>query len=312
MVITGASSGIGRLAARRFAEGGARLVLAARTESSLQEAAAECEEAGGTALVVPTDVADHRAVEALAARAIAAFGRIDVWVNNAAVMAYGEADAIPHEVHRRVIEVTLLGQVYGTVAVLPHFKRQGEGVLINVASLYAKMTSPFVAPYVTSKFGVLGFSEVVRQELGDSSRIRVSTILPGSVDTPIFRHSGNYAGRKPRPVPPVSSPERVARAIVAAAANPEREVTVGLVQHVLAWGHAVFPRLYSKLAPVVMRRAGFLDEPADDAPGNVFEPMPEWNRVAGDWRNGALRWVSAGAGAVGAGAAVLATRRRRG
>jgi short-subunit dehydrogenase len=313
VVITGASSGIGRVTARRFAANGASVVLAARTESSLQDAAAECTDAGGRALVVPTDVTDWGAVERLAERAVAAYGRIDVWVNNASVMAYGEAEEIPYDVFTRVVEVNLMGTIHGTTTALRHMKRQGGGTIVNVASLYAKMTSPYVTPYVTSKFGVLGFSEVVRQELAAHDGIELTTVLPGSMDTPIFRHAATYLGRHPRPVPPVSDPERVARAIVRAARRPRREVTVGQTQHLLSWAHAIFPGLYGRLAPPVMRRAGLEGDDAEAGPGNVLEPMPEWNRPEGDWRNGRRRAVAAAAvtGVAATVAGVAGVRSRR-
>jgi NAD(P)-dependent dehydrogenase (short-subunit alcohol dehydrogenase family) len=196
---------------------------------------------GVRALAVPTDVADPDAVEALAQRAVTELGRLDVWVNDAAVMAYGAIGEVPGDVQRRIIGVNLLGTMHGARAALPHLQRQGRGVIVNVASLYAKMTSPYVSAYATSKYGVLGFSEVLRQELKASRGIHVCTVLPGSIDTPIFRHAANYTGQEIRPVPPVASPQRAARAIVRAAQHPRREITVGQLHHVASLGHALIP-----------------------------------------------------------------------
>jgi short-subunit dehydrogenase len=311
VVLTGASSGIGRVAARRFTDKGADVVLAARDSGSLEQVAAHCRAAGGRALAVPTDVADDQAVEALARRAVQDFRRIDVWVNDAAVMAYGAISEVPADVQRRIIEVNLLGTMHAVRAVLPVLEQQGRGVIINVASLYAKMTSPYVSAYATSKYGVLGFSEVLRQELKTQRGIHVCTVLPGSIDTPIFRQAANYTGREVRPVPPVASPERVARAIVRCAEHPRREVTVGQLHHLASWGHALLPRTYSELAPKAMRFVAIGKEASPHDDGNVFAPRPEHEAARGGWRNGTARALVAAA-AVSAGAGVAAAVGRRG
>ncbi|HEV2093884.1 MAG TPA: SDR family oxidoreductase [Rubrobacter sp.] len=286
VVITGASSGIGRATALAFAEQGASVALAARSEETLREVADECESAGGQALVVPTDVTDEEAVRELARRTVERFGRIDTWVNNAGVMVYGFLEEVPSEAYRQVIETNLFGQIHGARAVVPYFKEQASGVLINISSMWAKVSSPYVSAYVTSKFGILGFSECLRQGLHDQKDIHVCTILPVSVDTPIFRHAGNYTDHGAKPVPPVLDPGRVVKQILRNARRPRPETTVGPTGYLLTFAHAVTPKLYDFLVPYVFQWGAFSSESVEQGPGNVFEPMPEWNRVSGGWRSG--------------------------
>lgn len=318
VVITGASSGIGRAAATTFAERGASVVLAARSGDALRDAVRECDPSGARSLAVPTDVTDERAVEELAQRAVERFGRIDVWVNNAGVIAYGQFQDTPSEVYRRVVEINLFGQLNGARAALERFEAQESGVLVNLASVWGRVTSPYVGPYVVSKFGVRSFSESLRQGLRDRSGaedVHVSTILPESIDTPIFSHGANYSGRPVRPVPPIADPDRVVRAIVRCAERPRPEVTVGLVGHLVEWGDALMPtRLYNRLMPILFRRTAFGPGAAGPTPGNLFEPAPETGRVDGGWRQtkGArVRRRVAAAGLVAAPLAAAEGLRRR-
>lgn len=312
VVVTGASSGIGRLTARRFARRGDAVVLAARDEDSLEDAARDCRAAGARTLIVPVDINRPDGPETIMDRAVAAFGHVDVWVSCAAVMAYGRFQDVPQEVHEQVIATNLTGTVRCARVAVQHFLQQGHGVLITVGSLYGRMTSPYVSAYVTSKYGLRGFNEVLRQELHDVPDITTCLVQPGSVDTPIFRHTANYTGRGTRPVPPVVRADRVARAIVRCADRPRREVVVGQLARVLSWVHAAAPWLYNRLVPTAMDVGGLTDEPAEDGPGNVFEPMAEWNRPTGDWDRVPHGWLLAAAGVMvaagGAAAAVQAGR----
>jgi len=229
----------------------------------------------GRALAVPTDVSDKEAVQDLARQAADRFGRIDVWVNNAGVMAYGYFEQIPDETYRQVIETNLFGSINGARAALPYFREQRSGVLINVSSLWGRMFSPYVSAYTTSKFGVRTFSESLREALADEEGIEVCTILPQSIDTPIFRHAANYSGRGAKPVPPIADPGRVVKAILRCIEHPRREVSVGYVGHLEAIIQETMPGPFNWLAPYVMRWAAFSSETSEGKPGNVFDPMPE-------------------------------------
>jgi NAD(P)-dependent dehydrogenase (short-subunit alcohol dehydrogenase family) len=279
VVITGASSGIGRAAALLFGRRGAHVLLAARAEAPLRAVAAEC---GG--LAVPTDVRDEAAVADLAGAAIERHGRIDVWVNSAGVIAYGRFDEVPSDVFRGVIETNLLGQVHGARAAIAQFRRQGSGVLINMASVWGRVTTPEVSAYVTSKFAVRAFSECLREELRDEPDIDVATILPATVDTPIFDQAANYTGRRVRAIPPAADPWHVAEGIVKCAQSPKREVTYGRVGRLLELMHSFAPPLYLHFAPRAFRAGNFADSPAAPTAGNVLEPQAGGEAIDGRWR----------------------------
>jgi short-subunit dehydrogenase len=227
VVITGASSGIGRAAALMLAERGASLVLAARNQSVLDEIVAEVIRRGGHAVAIPTDVADPTQVERLAEEAISRFGRIDTWVNGAAMSVYALVEQLTYDEMRRVVEVDLLGTMYGAKAVLPHL-RQSRGTLINISSVMGKVPIPLQAPYSAAKHGIIGFSDALRIELAhERAGVTVTTILPYAINTPFFNHARSKLGVLPQPTPPAYRPEAVAEAIVWAAAHPTREIVVG-------------------------------------------------------------------------------------
>ncbi len=282
-VVTGASSGIGRATATAFASKGAAVVLAARRAEALAEVARECEQLGGRALVVPTDVTDSKAVDELARRAVEEFGRIDIWVNNAGVGLFGRLEDAPPDEYRKVIETNLFGTIHGMRAVLPYLRRQGRGVIVNNASVYGKVGAAYLSAYTTSKFGVVGLSESMRQELLADRGIAVTTVLPSSIDTPFFQHAANHMGRAVKPLRPVYDADKVAKAIVRQARRPRREVIVGSAGRMLRQQRLMSPRAWEKMQARLVERDHFERHPAASTSGNVHEPTPEWTSVSGQW-----------------------------
>lgn len=287
VVITGASSGIGRAAATCFAQAGARLVLAARREDALQEVAAECVNAGAEALVVPTDTADADAVHELAAAAVLRFGRIDTWVNDAAVGAVGRFEDMPIEALRRLFDVNVFGYIHGTREALARFRAQDSGgVLIQVASAVGRIPWPFQAAYSASKHAVVGLSHSVAQELAlETDAIRICVVNPAVIDTPFYDHAAHYGGLTPQVVPPAYPPEQVARAIVDVARRPRRQVMVGLAGRGFAAQHFFMPALTERqVGRIAVRLAVRHDPTRPESSGALFEPMAAGREAAGGWQ----------------------------
>jgi len=283
VVVTGASSGIGRATALAFAREGASIVVCARREAPLASAAEQCRSLGVEALAVPADVRDESAIHALARRALDRFGRIDVWVNNAGVGVLGAFEAVPPDVFRGVIETNFFGCVHGARAVLPHFTAQDHGILINLASMLGKMAMPYYTAYAAAKFAVVGFGETLREELIGTG-VDVVTIMPAAIDTPFFAHSANYTGRAVKPPRPVYDPDDVARAIVRAAYHPRREIFVGGAARAMSALHAMAPALYEQAARSLADFDHFQDREAGPTPGAVLAPVPSGTDIRGGWR----------------------------
>lgn len=285
IVITGASSGIGRETAIEFGARQASVVLAARSEQALRATASEVERVGGVAHVVVTDVAESEQVERLAREAVDRFGRIDTWVNNAAISEYATVEQMTVEEIQRVIQVILMGQIHGMKAALPHMVRQGQGTIVNVASALAKRSVPLQSAYCAAKHGIKGFTESFRMELEhDHPGITVTLILPSSVNTPLFQHARSRLGVRPQPMPPVYEPQAVAEAILFAAEHPRREIVVGGAGKMLEIGEALSPSLLDWY----MTRKGRMftqqqTQQPDDGVDNLFAPLEGVGSATGEF-----------------------------
>ncbi len=285
IVITGASSGAGRATALAFARHQCTLVLASRSEKALAGITEECEAFGAKVKTVITDVTDAAAVKRLAAAAVAFGGRIDVWVNNAGVLAAGEFTATPLEVHTQIIETNLLGYLYGAYAALPYFKQQRQGILINNISVGGWMPVPYGVGYSASKFGIRGFTEALQGELNKYKDIHVCNLFPAFLDTPSTQHAGNYTGVEIKPAPPVYDPQRVAGAIVKLAQQPKPSVMVGGIAPLLKLAYAVAPLLTKRITAAVITTYIKNAAPTPATSGNLFGPVEYGASIHGGWNS---------------------------
>lgn len=310
IVITGASSGIGRATALEAARRGARLVLAARNAHDLEATAAACAEAGAEALAVPTDVTDEAAVEALAERTIQAFGRIDTWVNNAGVTLFGTFLDTPAEDFRQVMEINFMGQIHGAKAALPYLE-ETDGALVCVGSALSDRGAPLQTGYSATKHALQGWVDGLRLELEEAgSGVRVTLVKPATINTPLYEKARSYLGVQPRSIPPVYPPEPVADAILRAAESDERELYVGRAGQLLAIAERINPRLVDTL----LRRRGFAPQLTEkprtpDSPNNLYASVEHDGGTRGEFtdeeRHGIRRPLARAAAGIAAAATAL-------
>jgi len=286
VVVMGASSGIGRETALRFAKRGARVVVAARSEAGLSSLEGEIRELGGEVRAVVADVSEFEQVEAVAQRAVEEHGRLDTWVHLAAAGLFAPFDQTQPEEFRRVVDVDLMGQVYGAMVALPHIKREGRGALVHISSVVGKRSAPLQSAYSASKHGVDGFLESLRVELSQEgwNSIGVTNVMPAAINTPFFAKARTKLGVKPKGFPPTYHPGVVADAILYSAEKAPREIVAGGAGK----GMLLTQRLSPRLMDALMVRGGFgsqmTDEPKSTAdPDGLFAPMEGQDRAEGEF-----------------------------
>jgi NADP-dependent 3-hydroxy acid dehydrogenase YdfG len=321
VVVTGASAGIGRAVAHAFARRGAAVGLLARGQAGLEAAAEEVRRLGGTALTLPTDVADHAQVDAAAEAVEGQIGPIDVWVNDAMATVFAPLSETAPDEFRRATEVTYLGTVHGTMSALRRMVPRDRGVVVQVGSALAYRAIPLQAAYCGAKFAVRGFTDSVRTELmHERSRVRITMVQLPAVNTPQFSWCRTRLPNHPQPVAPIFDPDVAAEAVYWAATHRRRELIVG--------GSALKAILAGVVAPSLadryLSRTGYAsqqvqDDPVDaDRPDNLFEPVEELAATRGRFEAqsrtaSAQLWATTHRGALlaAAGGVLLAARSLR-
>ena len=276
-VVTGASAGIGRAIAVAFADAGFDVALLARGRAGLNATAADVQARGRRALAIPTDVADHTQVSAAAKRVEDELGEIDVWVNDAMTTAFAPSWQVDPDDFRRAVEVTFLGQVWGTLAALEYMRPRDRGNIVNIGSALAFIGIPLQSAYCASKFACRGFFESVRAELlHEGSNVRIGMVHMPAVNTPQFDWCTTTMNRHPQPVPPIYEPEKVAPYVVQAALDGRRSKIVGSWNRLVVAAGRLTPGFGNHYAALGAWESQLTDQPVDpDRPVNLREPVDD-------------------------------------
>ena len=282
VVITGASSGFGKGVARQLAADGADVVLAARRTRLIEELAADC---GPNALAVTTDVSKEKDIRHLFETTLAAFGKIDVWINNASVGAIGPYTEVPAEDMARAVEINVIGTLIGSHYALSQFKQQKHGTLINIGSVSGKVPFPYYTPYSTTKFAVTGLTAALHQEveMEGFKDIHVCMVHPWATDTPWFLHTGNYTGHAAQ-MKPMDDPQIVIDAIIDLIDNPQESMDVGTKVKGTAISRRFMPGFTEDMNAKQMQKMIQDAPPAPPTSGSLHEPMEIGTEVSGGIR----------------------------
>ncbi|WP_292009859.1 SDR family oxidoreductase [Chryseobacterium sp.] len=281
VVITGGSSGVGRAAAEAFALEGCNIVVAARGKEGLDETVSLCRDLDVSAIGIPTDVSRAEDVQNLANKALQFNGRIDIWVNNAGVMASGKFEEIPMELNEQVIKTNLFGYMHGAYSVLPIFKRQNEGILINNVSIGGFMPAPYSAVYSSTKFGIRGMMECLHGEISDFPDIHICNLYPQIQRSTGNMHSAKYSGLDFKIPPFAADPRDTASKIVELAKHPKKDLFPDVTSLFIKNIYALFPKPIINIASAGMRLVMKVKNAPPDS-GNVLEPSSEPHRIYGE------------------------------
>ncbi|MCC2695391.1 SDR family oxidoreductase [Nodularia sp. LEGE 04288] len=287
VAVVGASSGIGRLTALEFAKRGAKVVVSARGESKLQSLVEEIRGFGGEATFIVADVQVFEQVKAIADHTVEVYGRLDTWVHLPAISLFALFEDVTPEEFQRIINVNLMGQVYGAMVALPHLKREGRGALIHISSIEGRRSFPYQSAYSAAKHGIEGFVEAMRVELQhEKIPISVTSVKPAVINTPFWNNARTKLGVKPSGIPPYYDPKLVADAILHAAEHPTRDLLVGDAAKVLDLLQRFSPSLVDSLLLLIGFNLQRSNEPkSEDAPNNFYQSVSEQDRVEGDFSN---------------------------
>ena len=322
IVVTGASSGLGRALARLAGRRGAKVVVTARNVEALDACVREIEAVGSEALAVPADCAVQDEVAQVVEQAVDRFGRIDTYVANAIVTVYAETYRYEPDELRRIMDVNFFGQVYGYWAVLPHL-RESQGTFVSIQSALAYRGIPLQGGYCASKAALRNFFESARVELLKAGwGVDISVVHPAAINTPQFDRDRQKIGKQPQPVPPIYQPEPFADAVLHCCEHPIRELPVGWGAQKLMWGQKLSPRA----GDLMLLRMGWKsqhtgeDKPLD-TPDNLFRTLPgdpgahgrfdAQSRGSTLWTSLRLRRWLVGAAVVGAAALAGSAERGR-
>ncbi|MCM3689234.1 SDR family oxidoreductase [Kocuria rosea] len=291
VVVLGASSGIGRESTLRLAGRGAKLVVAARSEPALQSLVAEITALGAEGAYVVCDVVDHAQVEAVAETAVRTFGRIDTWVNVAAVLVHASFEETLPEEFRRLMEINYLGQVHGALAALPRLREAGGGALIAVSSVESMVSLPRHSAYSASKHAVEGVIDGLRRDLlADGVPISVTSIKPGTINTPFFTNAAHTMDVEPTGAPPIYQPAVVADCVLHAAEHPVRDLYAGGAARLMTAGQMLAPRLMDALLARIVPLERSTEPAPGGAPGTLYSPREQEDRAEGDFGSRARRF----------------------